>query len=102
MDPIWATWYIWFILFFVILPAQRRKKRRMNLRRRKKAKRMTNELVKRYIGQKITVISDNYSTTGVVVGVEDNWVSLETKNGGESLVNLDYVYKVVLVKDKNK
>lgn len=100
MNPMWSVWYIWFILFLVILPAQRRKKRRMNLIRRKRKTKMTNELVKKYIGQKVSIVSDNYSATGTVVSVEDNWVSLEVKNGNEKLINLDYVYRIDLVKDK--
>ncbi len=61
---------------------------------------MTNELVKKYIGQKVVMYSDNYSATGIVANIEDNWVSLEIKNGNEKLVNLDYVYRIDLVKDK--
>lgn len=100
MDTTWSVWYIWFILFFVILPAQRRKKRRMALRRKRKCKQMTNELVKRFIGQKVTMCSDNYSVTGTILSIEDNWVSVETKGGVEKLVNLDYVYRIDPKKEK--
>ena len=63
---------------------------------------MTNELVKRFIGKKVALYSDNCNPTGTVVGVEENWVCLETKNGDEKLFNLDYIYRIDPIIEKNK
>lgn len=61
---------------------------------------MTNELVKGYLGKKVAVYGDNVNVSGVITTIEDNWMSIELKNGTERLINLDYVYRIDLAKEK--
>ncbi len=100
MNPMWTVWYMWFIIFVIILPAQRRKRKRRALKQRKKGIKMTNEWAQNLIGKDVWLYGDNYSFKGVVKNVEDNWVTLEMKNGTERMVNLDFAYRIDILEKK--
>ena len=69
MNPMWTVWYMGFILFVVILPAQRRRSKRRALRQRKKGIKMTNEWAQKLVGKDVWLYGDNYSFKGVVKNV---------------------------------
>jgi hypothetical protein len=81
-----------FILFFVLLPADQKASLRATRRKKKGETRMTNELIKRYIGKNCIIASGSFGQTvkGVISAVEDNWIEMQTKLGSR-LVNADYV-----------
>lgn len=59
---------------------------------------MTNEIIKKYIGKycKITTGSMGTSVVGKIIGVNENWIEIETKKGSE-LVNADFVQSIKIV-----
>ncbi len=100
MNPMWATWYIWFILFVVILPAQRRERKRKLLRRRKRRIIMNNEWAQKLIDKEVLIYGDNLGFKGVVKLIEGNWATLEMKNGTERMVNLEFAYRIDILEKK--
>ncbi len=52
-----------------------------------------NESVKQFIGKNCLIYTYNNQLTGMVVSVEDNWLTMKTKTGSE-LVNLDYISRI--------
>lgn len=52
-----------------------------------------NESVKQFIGKSCMIYTYNAQLTGMVVSVEDNWLTIKTKTGTE-LVNLDYINRI--------
>ena len=86
-----------FIIFMIILPQQRAAQQSvlLRIRKRKGVVKMTNELIKKYIG-KICVISTgnfNNSVTGEIMGVSENWLEVETKKGKE-LINAEFIQSI--------
>lgn len=89
-----------FILFFIIWPQGWEVKRLIlqRIKRRKGVVIMTNEIIKKYIGKycKITTGSMGTSVVGKIIGVNENWIEIETKKGSE-LVNADFVQSIKIV-----
>lgn len=86
-----------FILFFVIIPQQNNVKISLSkvIKRRRGVVKMTNEVIKKYLGKTCYISSGNLgiSTTGKIVDVQENWIEVETKKGNE-LINIDFVQSI--------
>ncbi|WP_461204957.1 DUF6897 domain-containing protein [Clostridium sp. DL1XJH146] len=89
-----------FILFFIILPQQRQvrkvlliKKKRMGL------KKMTNEILQKYIGTTCTISTGSFGTAlvGEIITINENWIEVQTKKGIE-LINAEFVQSIKIKK----
>lgn len=96
MDPAFISIWLMFLILFIILPDTERK-RQVLIRHLKRIStkgehRGMSEFILNYIGKNCIINSGSLSTsvTGVIEGVNNNWLSVKTKNGVE-LVNLDFV-----------
>lgn len=103
MDPvIIGTWLPIYILLFIIIPQQLTLKNIVILKKVKKKRgvNMTNELIKRYIGQNCFISTGalGKSITGKIIEINENWIEVETKKGNE-IMNLDFIQNIKL---KNK
>lgn len=91
-----------FILFFVILPQQRKVERTvlMKIKKRKGVVTMTNEVIKKYIGMKCKISTGSLGTTviGNIIDVNENWLEIETKKGKE-LINVDFVQNIKVMQN---
>ena len=89
-----------FMLFFVILPAQREKERFIvrKLKRKRGEALMNNELITDFIGKrcKLSTGSLGNSIVGVILEVKDNWLLVET-NKGKELINSDFVQSIKII-----
>lgn len=85
-----------FILFFVILPQQWDMKKTIIKRIKKKgAKIMTNDVIKKYIGKDCKISTGSFGTnvTGKIINVNENWIEVETKKGVE-IINAEFVQSI--------
>ena len=89
-----------FIIFFIIVPQQRavHKAVLLRIRKRKGVVEMTNELVKKYIGKKCMISTGSFGTSvkGVIIGVNENWIEVETKKGNE-LINAEFIQSIKIM-----
>ena len=86
-----------FLPLLVILLEQQQNDAQMTtnriVKRKKKGLTYMNESVKQFIGKNCLIYTYNNQLTGIVVSVEDNWLTIKTKAGTE-LVNLDYINRI--------
>ncbi|MDO0825897.1 DUF6897 domain-containing protein [Desulfosporosinus nitroreducens] len=97
----WIAIYLpLFIIFFIILPQQRavNKAVLLKIRKRKGVAIMTNELIKKYIGKKCLISTGTFGTTvkGIIIGVNENWLEVETKKGNE-LINAEFIQCIKMI-----
>lgn len=97
----WVAIYMpLFVIFFIILPHQRsvQKAVLLKIRKRKGVVKMTNELIKRYIGKKCLISTGTFGTNvkGTIIGVNENWLEVETKKGSE-LINAEFIQSIKFV-----
>ena len=101
MNPaLWITIYLpMFIILFIVIPNQRRAQRLFKKRRRHF--KMTNELIKEYIGKKCLVSTGSFGTAiqGEITRLEENWMEVTTKKGPE-LINVEFITTITLLKSK--
>jgi len=64
---------------------------------------MTNELVKKYIGQSCHINSGSFGTNvkGKIVEVNENWLEIQTKQGNQ-LINTDFIQNIKIILSKIK
>lgn len=95
----WVAIYVpIYILFFVILPQQRKLQQIVIGRRivqRKELHVMANELINKFIGKTCKISTGSFGTTlvGTLIDVNENWLEVETKKGRE-LINADYIQSI--------
>lgn len=103
MEPeLWISIYlpiftVFIVIFLVIIP-NKRKRLYTILRKRKKRREkslMTNKLIKKYLGKKCKVYSGSFGTSvkGELKELEDNWLEIETSKGVE-LINIDFIQNI--------
>lgn len=103
-----VNWYLYFIIFFLlfIIPAIRQTDfiRQKRIRKRREMCPVTNEILKRFIGKKCSIVSYNssFGEVGVIEDVSENWIVVTANNGAQKVVNSDYVMSVTEVVDKKK
>lgn len=97
----WIAIYLpLFILFFVILP-QQREMQKLIIKKRKKRKGvliMTNEIIKKYLGESCKITSGSFGTNviGKIIDINENWIEVETKKGKE-LINAEFVQSIKIL-----
>jgi len=94
----WIAIYLpLFILFFIIIPQTREMEKALisKLKRRKGVIKMTNELIKTFIGKNCKISTGQFGTTvvGEITNINENWLEVETKKGKE-LINVDFVQSI--------
>ena len=86
-----------FVLFFIILPQQRRIQKAvlLKIKKRKGFIIMTNEVIKKYIGKSCKMSTGSFGTyvAGKIIDVNENWIEVETKKGNE-LINAEFVQSI--------
>ena len=106
MNP--AVWIAILLLFFLLFAGNRRRglRRRRNRLIGKECRSALTEIIQRMLGKRCVVSLDgtfSSPVTGVLEGLEDNWLSVRTgKNGALELVNLEYVNKITELPEKKK
>jgi hypothetical protein len=63
--------------------------------RKRRVLRMTNELLKKYIGKNCFVSTGSFGGNfiGVILEVNENWLEIETKKGNQ-IVNTEYIQSI--------
>lgn len=86
-----------FILFFIILPQQNQIQKLIILKRKKRKGliKMTNEVIKKYIGKNCRISTGSFGTNviGKIIDVNENWIEIQTKKGNE-LINAEFVQSI--------
>ncbi len=85
------------ILFIIIFISYSNEKKLVckNIIKKKKGRDFMNEVIQRYIGKDCLIYLSLSSTvvTGNVISLNDNWITVKTKDGEET-VNLDYIIRI--------
>lgn len=70
----------------------------MIIKKRKRLNKMTNEIIKTYIGKSCKISGGPYgnNTKGEIINVNENWIELKTKNGLQ-LINAEFVQSIKIV-----
>ncbi len=96
---------IYFLLIYLwwILPAINKKRHQiiLNNRRRGGKRMLPKELMQDFIGKVCAILTYNEiaGTTGKIVGVEENWLKVQTKKETK-LINGDMVKDITIVAEK--
>lgn len=104
----WILILLPIIILLFVLPARKTRRiqqlRIVKKRKQKGSTPMTNESLTALIGQTclFATTSDLSSTSGKVLSVEENWITIEDKKGQRKLVNADYVTMVLPQAEKTK
>ena len=89
-----------FIIFLIILPQQRAAQQAvlLRIRKRKGVVKMTNELIKKYIGKNCQISSGSFNNSikGEIIDINENWLEVETKKGKE-LINAEYIQSIKII-----
>lgn len=100
------NWYIYFIVIYlcIILPMMNRNTARRIKKKKRRISPMTNEILKKFIGKKCSIMSYNsgFGETVTVDDVSENWVSVTAKDGSVKAINIDYIISVSEVPEKKK
>lgn len=97
----WVAIYMpLFILFFVIISQKREIEKvvLLKIKKRKGVITMTNEVIKKYIGNNCKIFTDSFGSNveGKIIDVSGNWLEVETKKGKE-LVNVDFIQNIKIL-----
>lgn len=97
---VWIAIYMpIFTLLFVILPQQHAIRRALisKLKKSKGVITMTNELVKKYVGNTCHISTGTFgvSVVGKIININGNWIEIETKKGNQ-LINSEFIQNIKL------
>ena len=104
MNPaIWIAMYLpIFLLFFVILPSQRRNAALIRKKRKKRGLvKVNNDLLKRYVGKTCNISLGAYGSSynkARIVELVENWMRIEVK-GKENLINTEYIQAIRILSE---
>lgn len=98
-------WYLYFIGIYlcIILPMiNRQTVRRLKNKKKRRLAPMSNEILKKFIGKKCSIMSYNsgFGETVTVDDVSENWVSVTARDGTVKVINVDYIVSVSEEKKK--
>ena len=90
--------YLPIIMLFIIIFITSLNERMLvikNIIQKKKGREYMNEVIQRYIGKDCLIYLSLSSTVvaGNVINLNDNWLTVKTKDGEET-VNLDYIIRI--------
>ncbi|MEG0579827.1 MAG: hypothetical protein RR490_07920 [Niameybacter sp.] len=91
-----AIWLPILVIFFIILPSQNHRNILMKQKRKKVKLKLTNEMLKKYIGVNCTILTGSFGNqiTGTILDVQENWIEVATKKGNQ-LFNADFVINII-------
>ena len=89
---------VFILIFVVLITIQERNNLLRLIIRRKKQRRgnlSMNEIIKNYIGKDCVIYLSNSSSviTGCLISLNDNWITVKTKDGDE-ILNIDYIVRL--------
>lgn len=99
---LWIAIYLpVFVLFIIILPHQYAiniNRIIISRHRKKKGFKMTNEIIKKYIGKNVKLSTGSYgiNVEGTITEVKENWIEIKTKKGTE-LINSEYLQNIKIL-----
>lgn len=90
--------YLPIIMLFIIIFITSLNERKLvikNIIQKEKGREYMNEVIQRYIGKDCLIYLSLSSTVvaGNVINLNDNWLTVKTKDGEET-VNLDYIIRI--------
>lgn len=94
---------VYFLFIIIIILAMSAKRRRtaaavhMKLKRKKGGKIQMTELVKKFIGKEVIIYTMNSSSeqiSGTIGEISGDWITVENMNGGQEIINLEYVTRI--------
>lgn len=94
---------VYFLFIIIIILAMSAKRRRtaaavhMKLKRKKGGKIQMTELVKKFIGKEVIIYTMNSSAeqiSGTIGEISGDWITVENMNGGQEIINLEYVTRI--------
>ncbi|MCI7768516.1 MAG: hypothetical protein MSJ26_11140 [Oscillospiraceae bacterium] len=98
-----GTYSLFFLFIIIIVLAMSARRRRtaaavhMRLKRKKGGKIQMTELVKNFIGKEVIIYTMNSSAeqiSGTIGEISGDWITLENMNGGQEIINLEYVTRI--------
>jgi len=96
-----STYFLFFIIFFIVFPQQHalQKLAIIKIKKRKGVIIMTNEVIKKYIGNNCNISTGSFGTNaiGKIIDVNENWIEFETKKGKE-LINIEFIQSIKITK----
>jgi len=97
----WIAIYLpLFILFFVILPRQKRIRQMIiqKIKRRKGLAKLKNEIIKKFEGKRCKITTGALGTTvrGKIIEINDDWIEIETSKGME-IINADFIQSIKIL-----
>lgn len=101
-SALWIAIYLpIFVLFIIILPQQYAiniKRTIISKHRKKGVFKMTNEIIKKYIGKNVRLSTGSYgiNVEGTIIEVNENWIEINTKKGTE-LINSEYLQNIKIL-----
>lgn len=102
---IWITTYLpIFVVLFILIPSQRRIINAIRKQRKLRGVKMSNDLIKSYIGKVCNISSGSFGSTFKkvkILEVVDNWIKVEGR-GKIDLINIDFIQNIKIVDDKYK
>ncbi|KDR95245.1 hypothetical protein SAMN02745945_00384 [Peptoclostridium litorale DSM 5388] len=106
MSPaVWIAIYLpTFVLFFILIPSERRIITAKSRQRKKRGVQMSNDLIKSYIGKVCNISSGSFGPTFKrvrIIEVVDNWIKVEGK-GKTDLINIDFIQNIKILSDKHQ
>lgn len=103
MNPTFYPLIFLWIVIFIMIPAQnKRRKRRRNLYNKERIHHM-NELIMKMIGKRCEISGDLYvGAVGTITDVQDGWLEYETDKGQKNLVNITYISRIRELPEKKK
>ena len=100
---IWIAIYLpMFVVLFILIPSKQRIINAKIKQRKKRGVKMSNYLIKSYIGRVCNISSGSFGPTFKhveIVEVVDNWIKVEGK-GKIDLINIDYIQNIKIIADK--
>ena len=101
-SAVWIAIYLpLFVLFVIILPQQYAiniNKNMISKHRKKGGFKLTNEIIKKYIGKNVRLSTGSYgiNVEGTITEVNENWIEIKTKKGTE-LINSEYLQNIKIL-----
>ena len=95
-----STVFLFIIVWFIILN-NRKMFKIIQKNKRKKGRKMPQELIKEFVGKvcSISLYNDSFGITGRILEIEENWMKVKYKNNIQ-LVNGDMVIRIEILPEK--
>ena len=97
---LYSVYFLFIIIIILVMSAKRRRTAaavHMKLKRKKGGKIQMTELVKKFIGKEVIIYTMNSSAeqiSGTIGEISGDWITVENMNGGQEIINLEYVTRI--------